>query len=220
MIGPVADPISDQHQKWSSTFMARPDFLGSEPSEVGRVALARFMASDVAGVLEVGPGQGRDTLLFARAGLNVIALDYAEEGLAQLKAKADAAGTGGAIETLVADVRQPIPLADERMDAVYAHMLLCMELTTGEIERLVTEVWRVLRKGGLFVYSVRTTADAHFGVGIDHGDNRWESGGFIVHFFDRTFIDRLAVGWELLDVADFEEGRLPRRLAAVTVRKI
>jgi hypothetical protein len=66
---------------------------------------------------------------------------------------------------------------------------------------------------------VRTTADAHFGIGIDHGDDRWEMGGFIVHFFDRQLIDRLASGWELLAVDAFEEGKLPRRLAAVTMRK-
>jgi SAM-dependent methyltransferase len=219
MIEPVADPIADQHEKWSSTFTARPDFLGSEPSDVGRAALTRFAASDVVDVLELGPGQGRDTMLLAGAGLKVICLDYAEQGLDQITAKAQAAGVDTAIGTLVGDVRDRLPLADERFDAVYAHMLLCMALTTAEIERLVSEVRRVLRRGGIFVYSVRTTSDAHFGVGIDHGDDRWETGGFIVHFFARSFIDRLARRWELLDVAEFEEGRLPRRLAAVTLRK-
>jgi SAM-dependent methyltransferase len=94
-----------------------------------------------------------------------------------------------------------------------------MALTTVEIERLTAEVHRVLRPGGLLVYTVRTTADAHYGAGIDRGDDRWETGGFIVHFFDRALIDRLAAGFEILAVASYEEGRLPRRLAAVTMRK-
>jgi hypothetical protein len=46
----------------------------------------------------------------------------------------------------------------------------------------------------------------------------YEHGGFIVHFFDRALIDRLAVGFELIDVTDFTEGELPRRLARVTIR--
>jgi len=46
----------------------------------------------------------------------------------------------------------------------------------------------------------------------------YENGGFIVHFFDRALIDRLAVGFELIDVTDFSEGDLPRRLAQVTMR--
>jgi hypothetical protein len=40
-----------------------------------------------------------------------------------------------------------------------------------------------------------------------------------VHFFDRTLVDRLADGWELIEVTEYEEGRLPRRLFAVTLRK-
>ena len=42
--------------------------------------------------------------------------------------------------------------------------------------------------------------------------------GFIVHFFDRALIDRLAVSFELIDATDFTEGELPRRLARVTRR--
>jgi SAM-dependent methyltransferase len=213
----VADPIASQSDKWASTFEVRPDFLGSEPSEPGRAALARFANAGVHEILELGPGQGRDTLLFAGAGIQVTAVDYAEPGLAQIIAKAGAAGVSGSIRTIVADVRQALPLANGSVDACYAHMLLCMALTTDEIERLVGEVHRVLRPGGLFVYTARTTADAHYGMGVDHGDDRWEMGGFIVHFFDRRLIDRLADGWDVLEVADHEEGRLPRRLAAITM---
>ena len=30
-----------------------------------------------------------------------------------------------------------------------------------------------------------------------------------MHFFDRALIDRLAAGFELLEVAEYEEGKLP-----------
>jgi SAM-dependent methyltransferase len=215
----MADPVADQHEKWSETFVDRPDFLGPEPSEPGREALGRFVEMGAAEILELGPGQGRDTLLFAAAGLRVVAVDYAESGLAQIAEKAQALGLSRSVRTLVGDVRDPLPLPDESADGCYTHMLFCMALTTVEIERLTAEVRRVLRPGGLLIYTVRTTADAHYGAGIDRGDDRWETGGFIVHFFDRALIDRLAVGFEILAVANYEEGRLPRRLAAVTMRK-
>jgi hypothetical protein len=69
------------------------------------------------------------------------------------------------------------------------------------------------------VYSVRTTSDAHYRAGVDHGDDRWEMGGFVVHFFDRALVERLTDGWELVEVVEREEGKLPRRLYAVTMRK-
>jgi len=42
--------------------------------------------------------------------------------------------------------------------------------------------------------------------------------GFIVHFFDRALIERLAVSFELIDATDFTGRELPRRLARVTRR--
>jgi SAM-dependent methyltransferase len=215
----MADPIADQRQKWSGTFSMRPDFLGSEASEPGRAAAARFASAHVVDILELGPGQGRDTLHFAERGFRVIALDFSEAGLEQILAKVEAMGAGSTVQTIVGDVRDPLPLPDASVDAGYAHMLLCMALTTAEIGGLVGEIRRVLPRGGLFVYTVRTKADAHFGVGLDHGDDRWETGGFIVHFFDRELIDGLATGFEILEVAEYDEGRLPRHLAAVTMRK-
>jgi hypothetical protein len=73
---------------------------------------------------------------------------------------------------------------------------------------------RVLRPGGLFIYTVRHTGDAHYGQGIAHGDDIYER--FAVHFFSRTLVDDLAAGWTLQEVHPFDEGDLPRRLWRVT----
>ncbi|HEX8940919.1 MAG TPA: class I SAM-dependent methyltransferase [Candidatus Limnocylindrales bacterium] len=216
MVGAGSDP---QLAQWTRTFEARPDFLGAEPSEPGRAALQRFLAAGARDILELGPGQGRDTLLFVAAGLRVTALDFAAPGLEQIRAKADAGAAAGSVEAVVADVRERLPFPDAAFDAAYAHMLFCMALTTPEIERLAAEVGRVLRPGGLLVYTVRNTSDAHYRAGIEHGDERFEMGGFVVHFFDLALVERLAEGWELLEVSEHEEGRLPRRLFVVTMRR-
>ena len=119
----------------------------------------------------------------------------------------------------VHDCRDPLPYADESFDACYSHMLYCMALTTPRLETLSTEVRRVLRPGGLQVYTVRSTADPDHGAGVARGDDMFEMNGFVVHFFSRELVERLAEGFELLEVAEFEEGELPRRLFRVTQRK-
>jgi len=75
-----------------------------------------------------------------------------------------------------------------------------------------------VRPGGLHVYTVRHTGDAHYGAGTSFGDSMFENGGFIVHFFDRPLVDRLATGFTLLGLIPFEEGSLPRRLWRITLR--
>lgn len=210
------DLAETQQAHWQNTYRAHPDMYGEEPSAPAVHAATAFRAVGARDVLELGAGHGRDALYFARQGFTVQATDFSATGLEQFRAAARAQGLDSQVTAAVHDVRDPLPLPDDSVDAVFAHMLLCMALSTKEIHALVGEVRRVLRSGGLFVYTVRHTGDAHYGAGTAHGDDIYEHGGFAVHFFDRPLIDALADGWILDEVHAFVEGDLPRRLWRIT----
>lgn len=205
-----------QREHWQRTYGEHPGMYGEKPSEPAVHAAAVFRAAGAGELLELGAGHGRDALSFAREGFTVLATDFSPVGLEQLREAADVQGLADRVTTAVHDVREPLPSADASVDGVFAHMLLCMALSTNEVHALVAEVRRVLRPGGVFVYTVRHTADAHYRVGTGHGDDIWEHGGFAVHFFSRELVDALAEGWILREVHAFEEGGLPRRLWRVT----
>ncbi|MER7576572.1 class I SAM-dependent methyltransferase [Streptomyces sp. NPDC126514] len=205
-----------QRAHWQQTYGEHPGMYGEEPSEPAVHAASLFHAAGARDVLELGAGHGRDALYFAREGFSVTATDFSPVGLDQLREAAVAHAVAGRVTTAVHDVRESLPLADASVDAVFAHMLLCMALSTKEIHALVDEVRRVLRPGGVFMYTVRHTGDAHYQVGTGHGDDIWEHGGFAVHFFPRPLVDDLAKGWRLEEVTAFEEGGLPRRLWRIT----
>lgn len=213
------DGIDGQRRHWRSTFEANPTMYGTQPSEPGRYAVELFRAEGVRDVAELGAGQGRDTLAFLHAGMSVTAFDYADEGLAELRKAAAAAGVEDRLTTIVSDAREPLPLPDSSTDAVYSHMLFNMALKIPQLERLSAEIHRVLRPGGLHVYTVRHIGDAHYRAGTEHGDNMFENVGFIVHFFDQDLVDHLAAGFRTVDQTSFEEGALPRRLWRITQRK-
>lgn len=205
-----------QQQHWQSVYDAHPHMYGPQPSEPARYAAGLFRAEAVTMVLELGAGHGRDALYFAREGFTVQATDFSRTGLEQLRNQADHEGLAERVSTTVHDVRDPLPAADTSMDGVFAHMLLCMALSTAEIHALMAEIRRVLRPGGTLVYTVRHTGDAHYGTGTAQGDDIYEHGGFAVHFFPRALVDDLADGWQLREVHPFTEGELPRRLWRIT----
>ncbi|MER7515419.1 class I SAM-dependent methyltransferase [Streptomyces sp. NPDC126499] len=207
----------EQREHWERTYQEHPEMYGAEPSAPARYAADVFARAGVRDVVELGAGHGRDALWFARRGFSVLATDFSAEGLGRLAENAETEGLAARVGTAVVDVREPLPFRAGSADAVFAHMLLCMDLSTGRIEELVTEVRRTLRPGGTFVYTVRHTGDAHYGAGLAHGDDIYEHGGFAVHFFPRALVDRLAEDWELREVHAFEEGALPRRLWRVTM---
>lgn len=210
------DDADAQHEHWEAVYRRKPHLFGENPSATVAYAAARFADGGVQRVLELGAGHGRDTLHLAGEGFTVVALDYSATGLAVVKLAAAGAGLGSAVDLVEYDVRQPLPFPDESFDAAYAHLLLCMDLSTAEILLLVQEIRRVLIPGGLFVYTVRNSTDPHFRAGIAHGDNIYETDGYAVHFFDDALVRDVATGWHLEEVALDEEGALPRRITRVT----
>ena len=212
--------LNGQQSHWEKMYTANPDMFGKEPSYPARKAAEVFGNGGAKKILELGSGQGRDTLFFARHGFQVYALDYSDGGLDAIQKKAEAMGASSSVITVRHDVRQPLPFDDNSLDGCYSHMLYCMALTTTELEFLAEEVRRVLKPGGLNIYTVRHTADPHYRTGIDRGDDMWEiGGGFIVHFFNREKVEHLAKGYEIVSVEEFEETDLPKKLFLVTLKK-
>jgi SAM-dependent methyltransferase len=193
--------------------------FGRDPSEAARRALEFLQQEGTTQLLELGCGQGRDTLFFAQNGFRVTAADYSQAGIRAIEEKARTAGLTQNLTSLCLDARQPLPFADQSFEACYSHMLYCIALTTPEIERLSCEVWRVLKPGGINIFTVRHTGDPHCAAGIHRGEDMWEVGGFIVHFFSRQKVLRLAEPYEIVSIAEFEEGGLPRKLFWVALRK-
>ncbi|MFQ5917965.1 MAG: class I SAM-dependent methyltransferase [Candidatus Binatia bacterium] len=215
----VKETLDDQCSHWDTTFLKKPAMFGEHPSDPAQKALELFQKEGLNKILELGAGQGRDTLFFARSGLQIHALDYAESAFKTLGQKAQALGLSQSIKALRHDVRESLPFDKESFDGCYSHMLYCMAFTTRELEFLSDEVRRVLRPGGINVYTVRHTNDPDYGTGMHRGEDMYEVGGFIVHFFSREKVEHLAKGWEIVEIEEFEEGKLPRKLFRVILRK-
>ncbi len=212
-------PSNDQKAHWEKTYSGKSSFFGNESSAFGRTAVEVFKREGVRTVLELGCGQGRDTLLFAGEGFDVTALDYSEAGLLGLQGSAEEAGVSDRVVTKRTDVRKPLAFPDGSFDACYSHMLICMELSTAELEVLFGEIRRVLKVGGVVLYSVRNNLDKQYRTGIHKSEDMYEiGGGFVVHFFSQKKVLELAGGCEVLEIRRMQEGDLPKELFGVGLR--
>jgi SAM-dependent methyltransferase len=216
----MTNNLDGQQSQWETAFSEDTEMFGGSPSEPAKRAVEFFKVNGVRQIIELGGGQGRDTIYFAKSGFNVSVLEYTDTGIESIKAKANSAGVPNLIHAIKHDVRRPLPFHAETFDACFSHMLYCMAFTTQELQSLSEEIRRVLKPGGFNIYTGRNTSDAHYGVGIPRGEDMYEVNGFIVHYLSREKISMLAKGYSVVGIAEFEEGELPRKLCEVTYKKV
>ena len=211
--------LNQQSQHWESNFSSKPEMFGLNPSIAAKKALKIFKIEKINRVVELGAGLGRDTIYFAKNSIHVEALDYSPSGIKIINQKINQNNFSNLVNTKILDVRKTLPFEDNSIDGFYSHMLYCMALTTSDLENLNKEIHRILKPGGINIYTARHIGDADYGIGIHRGEDLYETDGFIVHFFSKEKIKQLSKGFEIMNIENFEEGKLPRKLFRVTLRK-
>ena len=211
--------LDQQSQYWENNFLSKPGMFGLEPSEAAINALKTLKKQNIKKVVELGAGLGRDTIFFAKNSINVEALDYSSAAIKIINKKVLKHKLLSLISTKIFDVRKKLPFKDNSVEACFSHMLYCMALTTAELEYLNSEICRILKSGGINIYTVRNTEDGDYKNGTHIGEDLYENDGFIVHFFSEEKVRKITDGFNIKSIKKFEEGMFPRKLFKVTLKK-
>ena len=212
--------LNQQSQHWESNFSSKPEMFGLEPSTPAKKALKIFKNNKTNKIVELGAGLGRDSIYFAKNSIYVEALDYSQSGIKNINQKIKQNNLSNLIKTKIFDVRKTLPFKNNSIEGIYSHMLYCMALTTSDLESLNKEIHRILKPGGINIYTVRHTNDGDYKKGIHRGEDMYENDGFIVHFFSKNKIKSLLDGFINLETTSFEEGSFPRKLYFVVNKKL
>ena len=211
--------LDQQSQHWEINFSNKPEMFGLNPSLSAKKALKLFQEKKIKNVVEVGAGLGRDTIFFAKNSIHIIALDYSLSGIKVINQKTKKDNLSNYVSAKQFDVRQKLPFKDNSIEACYSHMLYCMALTSIELEKLNNEIQRILKPGGINIYTVRHTNDGDFQKGTHIGEDLYENDGFIVHYFSEEKVYSLLNGFNNISLEKFEEGSFPRKLFFVVNEK-
>ena len=211
--------LNQQSQHWEKNFSSKPEMFGLDPSLSAKKALKLFQEKNIKSVIELGAGLGRDTIFFGKNLIHTIALDYSPSGIKVIDQKIKKANLSKYISSKLFDVREKLPFEDNSIDACYSHMLYCMALTTEDLAKLNNEIKRILKPGGINIYTVRHTNDGDFQNGNHIGEDLYENDGFIVHYFSEEKVNSLLNGFKNITLEKFEEGTFPRKLFFIVNEK-
>src|SRR5215203_5573538 len=163
----------------------------------------------VENVLDLGCGNGRHTMYFARQGFKTAGIDVSEQAIEWAKDWANR-------ERLQVDFRvgdiEHLPFADKSFDVVVSHGVLD-HVPMETARRAAAEVTRILRPHSLFYCDLRSTDDFEYGVGEQAGPNTFVVSegyerGLVQHFFSRAETETLFDGLFRILYSEITENRL------------
>ncbi len=160
-------------------------------------------------VLDLGCGNGRHAMYFAKQGIKASGIDISEQAIAWAKEWSKSEGLE--VDFRVGSIAE-LPYDDGTFDAVVTHGVLDhvpMSLAT----KAAQEVRRVLKTGGLFYCDLRSSEDYEFGVGEEVAKNEFivsegYEQGLVQHFFSEPEIKNLFEGLFRVIYSEIHENRL------------
>lgn len=196
---------------WEPIYAADPDGFrfGTEPSQIARSALTYFNAfggdSAQSVALDLGSGEGRDTVFLASAGFHVVARDIAPTGLVKTRLRLEKAGIPlERADLAVGDVRE-YTYPEAQFDlALAANVYQFLE--PSEVPVHLRRLQGTVKPGG--ICAVGVFSPKMLAWGADLTDHFTATSDALADFFPSS------EGWLLLDRTDYATYRVAEKATA------
>ena len=137
-------------------------------------------------ILELGCGEGNDSIYFANHGHKVVAIDFSDVLIEQNQKRYN----NPKLRFIQQDTSQPLTFPDGQFDAVYARLALHY-FDDGTTRQVFAEIARVLKRGGKLCFMCKSTDDILYGKGKELGPDMYELDGHVRHFFSENYTKEL-----------------------------
>lgn len=170
--------FNDDTAYWNQYYNST-NHIKVEPSKFAQDVLAEYITDTNKSLIDLGCGNGRDSLYFASQGLQVIGIDASDVAIAQLRKDVD---MHNALFICDDFVNSSI-LYQNEVDYVYSRFT--MHAITKESERKVLEnAYNVLKTGGILFVEARSVNDSIFGIGKQVEENAFIHDGHYRRFIN------------------------------------
>ncbi len=125
-------------------------------------------------VLDIGSGTGNFESELSKSNKNIrfVSLDSSESGIRRHKEKLPSA------VTILHDIRYPLPFPENQFEAIISNNTLYL-LNNNERVRIISEIKRILKPGGLVIISNLVTGFTPLKVYLDHAKKQVEGKGYL-----------------------------------------
>ncbi len=192
---------------WDAMYHSDPEFFGPEESPFARWSVPFMKRCNARSVLELGFGYGRDIAFLRRNGFELTGVELSSEGMREASRRFEGDQDTRLVESDALTFLGATPSG--KYDAVYSNLFLNMHFTREEHQSLFKEIARVLKRGGLHLFSVRSTSDPWYGKGRHVGPDTFDHSPFgstLVYFSAKYIQSVTPLSMTTAEQVETEEG--------------
>jgi len=175
----------------------KPNAFGSGPTKLAKFAESIIKEKKVRRILEIGCGQGRDTIHFSQLGFEVTAFDVSPNAIEFVNKTKESLGLKN-LNVSIHDIEKPLDYPDEHFDFVYSNLVLQF-FPSSILHTIFRNISKVMGKNSFFLLSTKKEGDKYFKLGTKVGEYGFQYKGITRYFFDSKVLkDMLSDKFEII----------------------
>ncbi len=191
-----------QKEAWEKLYENKNRY-GTEPCQFAIKSLKWMKKRKGNKILDLGCGEGKDSIFFAKNSYEVFSLDCSEKAIKNFEEKIKKNNVQKLVHPFLYDISEPLKFDNETFNIVFAHLSLHYfdDKTTTMI---FNEIHRVLKTDGLLFVKVKSTDDPLYSKGKKIDEDMFEL-GHIRHFFSKDYLINKLKGFKILYIKQIKE---------------
>jgi tellurite methyltransferase len=138
-------------------------------------------------ILELGCGQGRDSVFFAKYGYDVTATDISENAINFVKKIKNESNLKN-LNLFVHDTKKPFDFLNKKFDLIYSNLALQF-FNLSQLDSIFFNISNLMNDDSLFLFSTKKPGDKYFNFGNKISDHAFEYKGITRFFFDKSELE-------------------------------
>ena len=169
-----------EYLKYWNSLYAKGDYFGTGPTKLAISAEPIIKTKHVQKILDIGCGQGRDTLFFSKLGYHVNSIDISKKAIEHIIKTKERLNLNH-ISATTHDIEKPFPFPENSFDFIYSNLALQF-FNTFKLDKIFSNIVKIMKKDSLFLFSTKKEGDKYYQFGNKINEYAFEYKGITRYF--------------------------------------